>query len=725
MGNISRYFAVVLSTIPLVLAAWVTPPSIYNTSFPDVTWDNEAWTLTSRNPNNSDWYSQSFVSNGYIGSSFASTGPFLYTYDVSGGPYFNEHVTFSTVAGFFDRQLTTSFAAYPWLHQYGWESAISGIPAWGSIVLDLGNSIYLDGTIDETELSDITLQQNFQQGFASYSYTWTSAKLAGETLLISYLVFADKSYPNRAHVQMRLASSHAMQVKAVNIIDGSTALRTDPAQNGVDGQFIYTVVQPNGVNNVTAWIYSTLEGPGVNASTLSRITDEPYISNNPSTIAQMVNISLEPQQPVSVTKYVAIATTDAFTDPKAQARNESIAALETGFESAFQQHVEEWAKVFLRTAATSFVDPTTGSLPDYLVERQITSVVAAAILLMNTVSENALAYVNNAPINTFGLGVCGLLSDCYGGQRFWDQDIWMGPYLFATKPSAAKQISLSRVAFYRQSQINIGSAYIGSKYNVSFSPGASNYAWSTGRDGNCTAFTPCWDYEYYINGDIVKGFIDYWSSSRDNALFEESLLPITNSIATFYSDLIELNQTTGMWVLTNMTDPDEYASFVNNGAYTMSLIQYTLLAANYFNSLFNQSQNNNWNSQAYTLEIPIDTQMDLTLEYSGMADSISIKQADVVLLTYPLNNINNATLDNQLENLNFYSSEEDLNGPGMTWAIYSIDSSALESSGCAAYTYDLYAWTPYLRAPWFTFSEQMDENNGGAYPFLTGLGGFL
>jgi hypothetical protein len=154
-------------------------------------------------------------------------------------------------------------------------------------------------------------------------------------------------------------------------------------------------------------------------------------------------------------------------------------------------------------------------------------------------------------------------------------------------------------------------------------------------------------------------------------------------------------------------------------------LQYTLLAANYFNSMFDQPQNSDWDSQALAIEIAIDTQMDLTLEYSGMPDSISIKQADVDLLAYPLNNNNNATIDNQLENLSFYGSRQDLDGPSMTYAIYSIDSSALEPSGCSAYTYDIYASTAYLRGPWHTFSEQMDENDGDAYPFYTGLGGLL
>lgn len=697
--------------------------SIYNTSFSGVTWDNDAWTLTSTTANNSDWYSQSFVSNGYIGSSFTSTGPFPYAYSVSGGPYFNEHVTFGTIAGFFDRQPTTSFAAFPWLHQYGWESAIAGIPAWGALVLDLGNGVYLDGSVDESQLSDVVLQQNYQHGYASYSYTWTPA---GQTpLAVSYLVFADKGYPNRAHVQLSLSAASATQVKVVNLIDGTTALRSNPATKGTNGRYIYSAVQPSGVSDVTAWIYSTLDGPGVNESTLAQVTGQPYISSDPSTIAQGATIALAANQPVKITKYVGIASTDAFPNPQARALDESTAALSAGFDSAFQAHIEEWATVLPPTAVTSFADPASGIIPDSLVDRQITSVVATSVLLQGTVSDNAIAQAGNAPIDTYGIGVCGLLSDCYGGQRYWDQDIWMGPYLFATNPAAGKQIAQSRVAFYPQSKLNIQTAFEGSKRNVSFSPDAANYAWSTGRDGNCTAFAPCWDYEYHINGDIVKGFIDYWAASGDATFFEDELLPITNSIATFYSDILALDPSTNTWILPNISDPDEYASYVDNGAYTMSLIQYTLRAANYFNGLFGKSQNATWTAQAAAVDIPTDSAADLTLEYTGMPDSILIKQADVIMLTYPLNNDGNASLSNQQENLAFYADKQDLGGPGMTWAIYSIDSSALVTSGCPSYTYDLYSWTPYQRAPWFTFSEQMDPSNGGSYPFHTGLGGFL
>lgn len=65
----------------------------------------------------------------------------------------------------------------------------------------------------------------------------------------------------------------------------------------------------------------------------------------------------------------------------------------------------------------------------------------------------------------------------------------------------------------------------------------------------------------------------------------------------------------------------------------------------------------------------------------------------------------------------------------MTYSIFAINANALSPSGCSAYTYTLNGFLPYLRAPWYQFSEQAVDDvasNGGtnpAFPFLTGHGG--
>jgi hypothetical protein len=65
----------------------------------------------------------------------------------------------------------------------------------------------------------------------------------------------------------------------------------------------------------------------------------------------------------------------------------------------------------------------------------------------------------------------------------------------------------------------------------------------------------------------------------------------------------------------------------------------------------------------------------------------------------------------------------------MTYAAFSIVANEVSPSGCSSYTYDTYASQPYIRAPFFQFSEQLTDNpmsNGGTrpgFPFLTGMGG--
>lgn len=65
----------------------------------------------------------------------------------------------------------------------------------------------------------------------------------------------------------------------------------------------------------------------------------------------------------------------------------------------------------------------------------------------------------------------------------------------------------------------------------------------------------------------------------------------------------------------------------------------------------------------------------------------------------------------------------------MTYSVFAVDANALSPSGCSAYTYTLNGYLPYLRAPWYQFSEQavddvaLNGDTNPAFPFLTGHGG--
>ena len=731
-----------------------TTGSVYNTRFANVTWDNAAWQVRTTNLDQGHYQSRLSIANGYLGINVAAAGPFFEADvpvagdNINGWPLFGERQTFATIAGFFDEQPTTNGTNFEWLNQYGGESVISGVPHWGGIIVDLGAGVYLDATVDNSTISNFSSTLNAKEGLSTWSYTWSPVNSSDLSFDIAYTMFAHKLYVNQGFVQLQIKPSADTNVSIVNVLDGTSAVRTNFTSSGMEGSQIYTAVTPYNVHSVTAYIYATLAGSAeLDTASLAIVTDKPYIGVNQSSIAQAANAALKAGQTTTVTKYVGGATSDAFTDPKKTAQGACVQAMQTGFNKSLATHVEEWAVVLTPDSVDSYAFPENDTLPSdtYIIESAITAVLNTYYLLQNTVSANALANVSSAFIDTWSISVGGLTSDSYAGLIFWDAEIWMQPGLAVSHPQAAKQIAKYRVRTYEQAKANAQTAYKSSKNTTSFSSDAAVFPWTSGRYGNCTGTGPCFgnhlpkafkdvvrtdritDYEYHINGDIAQEFANYWVASGDNDFFYFSLLPIYNSIATFYSEVVTRNGSS--YVLTNMTDPDEYANGVDNGGFTMPLIADTLTNANKFRQMFNMSPNTTFDDIAANIFISRDPGAGIIDEYTGMNGSIEVKQADVVLDTFPLNYQNNYTAQDSLNDLEFYAGKQSLDGPGMTYAIFSIVASAVDQAGCSSYTYQQYSEQPYARAPWFQLSEQLIDDytlNGGthpAYPFLTGHGG--
>ncbi|KAL8674082.1 MAG: hypothetical protein Q9168_001517 [Polycauliona sp. 1 TL-2023] len=712
------------------------PSDLYETRFDNVTWDNAAWTLRTTALDPGHYQSRQSIANGYLGISLSNLGPFFEQDEqvngdnVNGWPLFQERIPFGTVAGFFNQQPTTNGTNFEWLNQYGGESVIAGLPHWSGIVLDLGDDVFLDASVDPTEISGFTSTLNAKAGVSTWHFTWSPANSDGLSLDVTYLMFAHKLYVNQAFVQLQVTPSADRDVSIANVIDGTSAVRTDFASSGTDASQIYTSVRPSGVNNVTAFIYAAIGATGeLDASTWSQVTEKSYLGSNDSSIAQSASASLKAGTTTTVTKYVGIASSDGFTNPQQVAKDASLTALGAGFDTSLATHIWEWANVFPDDSADNYTYPGNNTLPSdpFIVESAITAVLNEYYILQNTIGQNALDSANNAPIDTHSISVGGLTSDSYAGLVFWDAEIWMQPGLAASHPQAVKQIANYRVERYTQAKANAQTAYVSSRNDSSFSEGAAVFPWTSGRTGNCTGTGPCFDYEYHINGDIAQEFANYWVASGDTQYFRETLFPVYDSIAVFYSELLQRNGST--YVLANMTDPDEYANHVDNGGFTMPLIADTLSYANMFRGLFGIPQNTTFTEQSENIFISRNAEAGIIEEYTGMNGSISVKQADVVLDTFPLNYQNNYTATDRFNDLTYYAGKQSLDGPGMTYAIFSIVASEVDPAGCSAYTYQQYSEQPYARAPWFQLSEQLTDDyttNGGthpAFPFLTGHGG--
>jgi hypothetical protein len=302
----------------------------------------------------------------------------------------------------------------------------------------------------------------------------------------------------------------------------------------------------------------------------------------------------------------------------------------------------------------------------------------------------------------------------------------MQPGLVVAYPESARQIARYRSERFPQAQANVLTAYQSSQNETGkFSPDGAVYSWTSGRYGNCTGTGPCFDYEYHINGDIALQLHSYWVASGDTKFFQDELFPVYDAIAQFYADVVTYNDTSAMYDLYNATDPDEYANFQTNVGYTMVLMKTHLDNTNDVRKRLGKEANETWASIASNITVPVYDPANIILEYQTMNGSISVKQADIVLIDDFLDYPNKQSLSD----LDYYAGKQTLNGPGMTYGVFSIVASKISPSGCSSYTYDLYGSQPYTRAPWYQFSEQLLDDwdaNGGthpAYPFLTGIGG--
>ena len=72
--------------------------------------------------------------------------------------------------------------------------------------------------------------------------------------------------------------------------------------------------------------------------------------------------------------------------------------------------------------------------------------------------------------------------------------------------------------------------------------------------------------------------------------------------------------------------------------------------------------------------------------------------------------------------IDYYVPRTDPMGPSMSDAVNSIDSSSLGIPGCASYVLTERSFEPFIRDSFDQFSE---TSTGGAFTFMTGIGGFL
>ena len=154
------------------------------------------------------------------------------------------------------------------------------------------------------------------------------------------------------------------------------------------------------------------------------------------------------------------------------------------------------------------------------------------------------------------------------------------------------------------------------------------------RFGNCTGVGPCFDYEYHINNDIALAQWQYYLATGNLTWLQNDGYPVISAVADMWvSNTHKVNSNTSddyTYQTFNLTDPDEFANFQNNGAYTNAGIKVIMAAAVEAAYRLNVTPNSGWVDVGDHIEVPVDPTSNIILEYTGFNGATPVKQGTLL-----------------------------------------------------------------------------------------------
>jgi trehalose/maltose hydrolase-like predicted phosphorylase len=227
--------------------------------------------------------------------------------------------------------------------------------------------------------------------------------------------------------------------------------------------------------------------------------------------------------------------------------------------------------------------------------------------------------------------------------------------------------------------------------------------------------------EEHLQGDIAFAFHQYWDVTRDEDWLKAVGYDVFAGIAEFWASKAVRNSTDGSYSIPHIMGPDEYHGDVTDSVYCNVVAQFSIRYANTLAPLVpGKVANASQAMIADKLVIEYDEAKQYHPEYRGYARGTKVKQADTILLGYPLMYpMSDQVKANDLE---YYASVMDPDGPAMTWSMLAIGYLDLQQYEKAA-TYFAKGYALNSLGPYRFWHEV--RGGGGATNFITGAGGFV
>ncbi|MEC4020311.1 discoidin domain-containing protein [Streptomyces sp. H27-D2] len=666
------------------------------------------WKLSSTHIDPKDSH-HAFVGNGYLGQRVPPTGTgYAETTAKTGWPLFTPRYDGSFVSGLYAHNKRTTEN----------RQVAAAIPTWTPLTVSTGGTRpagrtegarakgdrtkgakaeTFSATTPTGRISHYRQTLDRRRGLVRTALTWTASD--GRATDLVYDVLADRENPHVGAVRMRMTPHWSGDAKVTDLIDGRGARRVSQTGGGArsGGRTMAVAFRTDGTKTAGTVASTLRAGDGVRTRSEQRAARAKDLSAR-----QHVAFPVRSGRSYELTKYVGVDTALTSKAPERDAVTASQRAADRGWPAMFAAHSAAWRKLW----RTDIEVRGHSELQSWVRSAQYG-------LLSSTRTGSADS-----------IAPTGLSSDNYAGLIFWDAETWMYPALLAGHPELAKS-----VVDYRY-RTRAGARANARKLGY---PGLF-YPWTSASKGDlkseCHSVDPphC-NTQNHLQSDVALAAWQYYLATKDTDWLRTRGWPMIKGVAEFWAGRATRNSDDS-YSIKNVAGPDEYSNGVDDGVFTNAGAATTLRTATRVAKILGHDAPSGWNSLAGKLRIPYDAKKKVFTQYAGYKGSV-IKQADTVLLTYPLEwPMSKKAATNTLD---YYAARTDPDGPAMTDSVHAIDAAAIGEPGCSTYTYLKRSIQPFVRGPFEQFSEARGDKAGASDPlsgspaqdFLTGKGGFL
>jgi trehalose/maltose hydrolase-like predicted phosphorylase len=564
------------------------------------------------------------------------------------------------------------------------------IPTWSTLTFSDGGKTFDPkgaGTKGWRQALDL------KTGIVTTTATWKAPN--GHVTDLTYEVLTDRARPHVGLVRLQLTPQWTGTATVADRFDGT------PANVNVEGKKakLSTPIAQGAEAGVPGY-WQTIQavGTGLEATLADRtvasanITAAPRPLDSPKShsIGQRLEFPVTAGQTYTLTKFVTVTDSQEEPDAAAAAREDASQAAALGYAALLEENAAAWAKLWRGRVEVR----GNRTLSD--------DVNASQFYLWSSTNEGI----------DWSISPAGLSSNGYNGHIFWDAETWMYPSLLAQHPDLAAAMDayrFNRLPEAEQHATETGFA-------------GARFPWESALDGTEQIPPPASInseglYEQHITADIALAQWQYYLTTGDKQWLSSRGWPVISGAAAFWASHA-VQASDGSYHIDHVTGPDEENPDVNDEAYTNVGAKTTLQDAVRAARVLGMTPPAEWSKIAAGIVVPINSR-GIHPEFSGY-DSQLVKQADVTLLQYPWEFPMSTSVAQK--DINFYVPRTDPMGPSMSDAVNSIDTSALGSPGCASFVYTQRSYEPFIRDVFDQFSE---TKTGGAFTFMTGIGGFL